>query len=37
MNNKIKKSLIIALVGSLLLTGCTKTMVDDNKKAIVNN
>ena len=37
MNNKIKKSLIIALVGSLLLTGCTKTMVDDNKKAIVND
>ena len=36
MNNKIKKSLIIALVGSLLLTGCTKTMVDDNKKAIIN-
>ncbi len=37
MNNKIKKSLIIALVGSLLLTGCTKTMVDDNKKAIINS
>jgi YidC/Oxa1 family membrane protein insertase len=37
MNNKIKKSLIIALVGSLLLTGCTKTMVDDNKKAIIND
>ena len=37
MNNKIKKSLIIALAGSLLLTGCTKTMVDDNKKAIIND
>ena len=31
-----KKKLIILLVGLLLLTGCTKTLTDENNKAVKN-
>jgi len=33
---KNKKRLIILLVGLLLLTGCTKTLTDENNKAVKN-
>ena len=33
---KSKKRLIILLIGLLLLTGCTKTLTDENNKAIKN-
>ena len=36
MNKRIKKMLLVVLLIFMTLTGCTKTLVDDNKQRVVN-